>query len=133
MNALRPDVGQWYRHLDKGESFLVVAIDDEARTIEIQSFDGDLDEIDQDSWQVMTLACTEPPEDWTGPMDDIERDDLGYVDTEEVRPNLTQPPEPRDIEAWDDTRNGPIDPEEEEEPAPAPLAAAEGGFENSPR
>lgn len=135
MNAPKPEVGQWYRHLDKGESFLVVGIDDEARTIEVQSFDGDLDEIDQDSWQVMTLARTEPPEDWTGPMDDIERDDLGYADAEEAPPNLTQPPKPLDIEAWDDTGNEPIDFEEVDEPEPASAAsvAAKGGSQNLPR
>ncbi len=77
----KPIVDQWYRHLDKGESFRVVAIDEDARTVEIQDFDGDVEEIDLENWYVMDIEPIEPPEDLTGPMDDIERDDLGYTDT----------------------------------------------------
>ena len=34
-NELDPQIGQWYAHLDKGQRFYVVAIDDEENTIEI--------------------------------------------------------------------------------------------------
>lgn len=77
----KPDVDQWYRHLDKGESFRVVAIDDDARTVEIQDFDGDVEEIDLDDWYAMDIEAIDPPEDTTGPIDDIDRDDVGYTDT----------------------------------------------------
>lgn len=77
----KPIIDQWYRHLDKGESFRVVAIDDDARTVEIQDFGGDVEEIDLEDWHVMAIEPIEPPEDWTAPMDDIERDDLGYTDS----------------------------------------------------
>jgi hypothetical protein len=76
-----PRIGQWYIRLDKGESFLVTGYDDRSRSIEIQSFDGDLDEIDADMWAGLPVAPTEPPEDWTGPMDDVVVDDLGYSET----------------------------------------------------
>jgi len=107
MNASvgRPEVGRWYRHLDKGEVFQVVGLDEKAATVEIQTFDGDLDEIEADGWEEMPLALAQPPEDWTGPMDDIERDDLGNSDVEPAQPGLTQPPEPLGLQAWDDTRN----------------------------
>jgi hypothetical protein len=134
MYALKPEVGQWYRHLDKGEVFLVVGVDEDAGTIEMQSFGGDVDEVELDSWDAMPLARAEQPEDWTGPVDDVERDDLGYADAEAVLPNLTQPPEPLGIEAWDDTRNGAIDlVVEEEERAPAELVAPELGSQKPPR
>jgi Family of unknown function (DUF6763) len=132
MNALQPEVGQWYRHLDKGEGFVVVDIDDDARTIDVQSYDGDLDEIDRDSWDVMALARMEPPEDWTGPVDDVERDDLGYSDAEVQPPNLMQPPAPLGIEGWDDTRNGAIE-VEEDEPATGALVARDRGSRSSSR
>lgn len=81
----KPIIDQWYRHLDKGESFRVVAIDDDARTVEIQDFGGDVEEVDLEDWYVMAIEPIEPPEDWTAPMDDIERDDLGYTDTSPER------------------------------------------------
>lgn len=89
----KPIVDQWYRHLDKGERFRVVAIDEDARTVEIQDFDGDVEEIDLENWYVMDIEPIEPPEDVTGPMDDVERDDLGYTDTgteEDGRSGLTR-------------------------------------------
>jgi len=75
-------IGQWYARHDKGEIFQVTSYDPSARTIEIQTFDGDLDQIDAEAWQTLPLAFAEPPEDWTGPIDDIELDDLGYSETD---------------------------------------------------
>jgi hypothetical protein len=76
-----PCIGQWYTHLDKGESFLVTAYDDRTRCVEVQSFDGDVDEFDQDTWEQLPLTLAEPPEDWTGPVDHIDVEDLGYSET----------------------------------------------------
>jgi hypothetical protein len=53
---------------------------------------------------------------------------------EAVLPNLTQPPEPLGIEAWDDMHNSAIDlVVEEEEPAPAQFVAPERGSKKPPR
>src|SRR5437764_1278735 len=41
-----PQIGQWYERTDTAEVFRVTGIDDGAGTTEIQSFDGDVDEID---------------------------------------------------------------------------------------
>ena len=106
MTMSKPEIGQWYQRLDKGELFQVAGIDEDAGTIELQSFSGDLDEIEADSWDELSPAVAEPPEDWTGPMDDIESDDLGFSDTEPRGMNWTQPQEPLGFEAWDDTRDG---------------------------
>ena len=79
---LKPVVTQWYRHLDKGQQFQVTAFDEDEGTVEIQHFDGDVEEVDLDEWSEMEIELIEPPEDWTGPVDDVERDDLGYSETE---------------------------------------------------
>ncbi|HEX6259503.1 MAG TPA: DUF6763 family protein [Woeseiaceae bacterium] len=79
---LAPVVGNWYRHLDKGQLFCVVALDDEAGIIELQHFDGDIEEVEVAPWYEMTLEPAEAPEDWTGPVDDVERDDLPYTETD---------------------------------------------------
>jgi hypothetical protein len=39
------------------------------RTIEIQSFDGEIDETEEESWTILPLGLGEPLEDWTGPVD----------------------------------------------------------------
>lgn len=77
---LEPVVGHWYSHLDKGDLFQVVALDESSGSIEIQEFDGALDEMDLDEWRQMPIEAAEQPEDWSGPVDDLEPDELGYTD-----------------------------------------------------
>ena len=77
-----PIVGNWYEHLDKGQKFEVVAVDEDRGTIEIQHFDGDVEELDFESWYGMEVAPIEAPEDWTGPVDDVEQDDLDFTETD---------------------------------------------------
>jgi hypothetical protein len=48
--------------------------------VEIQYFDGEVEELDLDSWYEMALEPIEPPEDWSGPFDEIDPDELGYSD-----------------------------------------------------
>jgi hypothetical protein len=76
-----PMVNQWYRNLQQGYQFHVVARDEQQETVQIQYFDGDLEELDLEAWNEMELEPIEPPEDWTGSIDKIEPDDLGYTDT----------------------------------------------------
>lgn len=77
-----PIVNNWYQHVDKGQEFEVVDIDKKRGLVEIQYFDGGLDEIDLDYWYDLDIQPIETPEDWTGPVDDIERDDIGYTETD---------------------------------------------------
>jgi hypothetical protein len=66
-------IGQWYLRRDTGETFLVTDHDEESETVEIQTSDGDLDELDGETWESLPLALAEPPQDWTGPIDaDVE-------------------------------------------------------------
>ncbi|HTT01325.1 MAG TPA: DUF6763 family protein [Steroidobacteraceae bacterium] len=53
-------IGQWYTRWDKGEIFQVTSYDQSARTIGIQKFDGDLDQIDEEAWHALPLAFAEP-------------------------------------------------------------------------
>ncbi len=109
----RPEIGQWYLHRDKGEMFRVTGYDDAARTVEIQNFDGDVDEIDADTWAALALERAAQPEDWTGPLDDVEVDDLGYAETGMRAADWAEPLQPfqPQPEAWEDET-----PEEERDP-----------------
>ncbi len=82
VNRHLPAVGHWYAHRDKGQLFQVVAFDEDDGLIELQDFDGDVDEVDLDTWLEMQLEPAEAPEDWTGPIDEVETDDLGYEATD---------------------------------------------------
>jgi len=62
---------------------------------------------------MLSLEWAEPPEDWTGPMDDVETDDLGYSETEMAPGDFTQLLEPARVEggSWEEA-----EPEEERDP-----------------
>ncbi|HUN73814.1 MAG TPA: DUF6763 family protein [Steroidobacteraceae bacterium] len=72
MASPQPNVGSWYR-LEGGELFEVVAIDDDDATVEIQYFDGTVEEMDLDEWNAYcderSLQAADPPEDWSGSVD----------------------------------------------------------------
>ena len=115
-------VGQWYARWDKGEIFQVIGIDEESRTIEIQTFDGDLDEIEKDAWAGLPLALAAQPEDWTGPVDDVERDDLGYSETDMTGADWSEPLQQlrADREEPGYPRRAPPEDEEDQPVAPEP-------------
>ena len=77
-------IGDWYQSIN-GDRFEIVALDDEEATLEIQHFDGAVEEIDFDTWLEMEVDPIEPPEDWSGSLD-IQREDYG-VDLELTAPN----------------------------------------------
>ena len=78
MSTHPPMIGDWYS-LRGGELFEVVAVDDDSSTVEVQYFDGTLEEIELDDWYAQCssgeIQEAEPPEDWTGSVDiDTEAD-----------------------------------------------------------
>ena len=73
-----PIQGNWYRDLDKDEEFFVIDVYEEDGIVEIQHYDGDVEEIEMDAWYDLNIEAVEPPDDWVGPYDDVEKDDLGY-------------------------------------------------------
>src|ERR1700753_4214676 len=78
MTAPVPSIGEWYRHT-RGGSFQGVAFDEDDGTIEIQYFDGTVEEMDTEDWESQwadrTLETAEPPEDWSGSVDVEPEDD----------------------------------------------------------
>ncbi|HYM36610.1 MAG TPA: DUF6763 family protein [Steroidobacteraceae bacterium] len=68
MQAPTPIIGQWYRG-PTGDLFEVVAVDSDDDTIEIQYFDGTLEEYDQETWNTQGIVEADAPEDWTGSVD----------------------------------------------------------------
>ena len=80
MKNIAPRVGDWYRN-QQGQIFEVVALDEQEGTVEIQYFDGDVEEIDIESWFEMGNEASDAPEDWSGPYDGVGREELGDAES----------------------------------------------------
>jgi Family of unknown function (DUF6763) len=80
MAGPQPGIGDWYR-LAGGALFEVVAVDEDDGTIEMQYFDGTVEEMDFEDWDAQwddgVLEAAEAPEDWSGSVDVEATDDQG--------------------------------------------------------
>ncbi|MFQ5488580.1 MAG: DUF6763 family protein [Gammaproteobacteria bacterium] len=106
-----PITGQWYQPLDKGQEFQVVMVDETSGAVEIQHYDGAVEELGMDDWRQLQVEPIAPPEDWTGPLDRIEPDELGLSD------------DAMSEQDW----SGPLQELRSEPPPPAPSAEEEEG------
>ncbi len=86
-----PIIAQWYHYPQKSEKFQVTAIDEQSDTVEIQYFGGNIDEFEMTTWYTLEIEPIETPEDWTGPLNNIEKDDLTPVGTEMQREDWDAP------------------------------------------
>jgi hypothetical protein len=90
MRAPQPTIGQWYR--TGGKEFEVVAMDDDDGTIEIQYFDGTVEEFDREDWESQwmegQIEAAEAPEDWTGSVD-VESADVDNGENPSGSPGLS--------------------------------------------
>ncbi len=75
MKTPRPIVGAWYQN-QEGETLEIVALDPEEKTIEVQFYDGTVEEYDYVTWAELEMRDAEPPEDWSGSLD-LAGDDYG--------------------------------------------------------
>jgi len=76
---IQPSVGKWYRltsgseNASDGDLFEIVALDADDGTIELQYFDGTVEEMDVEDWAAHCendeLEAAEEPEDWSGSVD----------------------------------------------------------------
>jgi hypothetical protein len=87
MSVQEPAIGEWYR-LRGGDIFEVVAVDNDDGTIEVQHFDGTVEEFDLDDWLVQRsrgeIEDAEAPEDPNGSFDLDSDDD----DQQTISPDL---------------------------------------------
>jgi len=64
MTFKTPEVGSWYKEIQQGAMFEVVAVDEVSQTIETQLIDGAVAEYDFENWKELLLEEIEEPEDW---------------------------------------------------------------------
>lgn len=114
-HKLIPVAGQWYLHLDKGQPFCVLDVETTEDRVEIQHFDGDIEELGFAAWFDMDLEIAAEPEDYSGPLDDVETGGDRFGDTPLTAADWRASLESSTLEAepWDDDRL-----EERWDPAP---------------
>ena len=59
-----PVPGQWYENLEDEESFRVLTVDEDSELVEIEYLDGEIEEIDLETWHEMDLDQIAEPEGW---------------------------------------------------------------------
>jgi hypothetical protein len=70
-----PVPGQWYENLEEEEPFRVLTMDEDSELVEIEYLDGDIEEIDLETWHEMDLELTQEPEGWSESQDEDDDED----------------------------------------------------------
>jgi hypothetical protein len=78
-----PVQGQWYEDLEENEIFRVLSVDPDEEIIEVQYENGDIEEIDLDTWHELDLERAEEPEGWASDDEDEEEEEDEDVDEDD--------------------------------------------------
>jgi hypothetical protein len=100
-----PVAGQWYENLEEEEQFRVLKVDEDSELVEIEYLDGDIEEIDLETWHEMDLDRIEEPEGWSKSDDKDEDEDEEDWDEED---------DEEDDDDWDDDDEEDADEERDE-------------------
>jgi hypothetical protein len=78
-----PVQGQWYEDLEENEIFRVLSVDPDEEIIEVQYENGDIEEIDLDTWHELDLEHAQEPEGWASDDEDDDEDEDENEDEDE--------------------------------------------------
>jgi predicted dehydrogenase len=78
-----PVQGQWFEDLEENEVFRVLSVDPDEEIIEIQYENGDIEEIDLDTWHELDLERAEEPEGWASDEGEDEEEEEDDEDEDE--------------------------------------------------
>jgi predicted dehydrogenase len=95
-----PVQGQWFEDLEENEIFRVLSVDPDEEIIEVQYENGDIEEIDLDTWHELDLERAEEPEGWASDEED---------DEEEEEEDEEDWDEDEDDDDWDDDDDEDLD------------------------
>lgn len=70
-----PVPGKWYENREEEETFRVLSVDEDDELVEIEYLDGEIEELDLDTWHELDLEPTEEPEGWSDESDSDEDED----------------------------------------------------------
>ena len=89
MAVAYPVIGHWYRS-PNGNLFEVVAVDEKDATVELQFFDGTIDEVDLETWPSLLIETVGAPEDWSGSVD-MDPEDFVQTNNKEMPAGFHDP------------------------------------------
>jgi hypothetical protein len=78
-----PTPGKWYENKEEEETFRVLSVDEDNELVEIEYEDGEIEELDLDTWHELDLELTEVPEGWSDSKADDEDEDDDFDDDED--------------------------------------------------
>jgi hypothetical protein len=70
-----PVQGQWYEDLEENEVFRVLSLDPDEEIVEVQYENGDIEEMDLDTWHELDLERAQEPEGWASDDDEDEEEE----------------------------------------------------------
>jgi hypothetical protein len=99
-----PVPAQWYENLEDEESFRVLTVDEDSELVEIEYLDGEIEEIDLETWHEMDLERIEEPEGWAKSDEDEDEDEEEEEEDDE-----------EDDDDWDDDEDDDWDEDEKDQ------------------
>lgn len=97
-----PVPGQWYENLEDEESFRVLTVDEDSELVEIEYLDGEIEEIDLETWHEMDLEKTQEPEGWAKSDEDEEEEEEEEEDEEDEDDDWDEDEDDEDEDDWDE-------------------------------
>jgi hypothetical protein len=100
-----PVKGQWYENIEEDETFRVLSVDEDGELVEIEYLDGDIEELDLDTWHELDLERIEEPEGWAAAeAEDAEEedDDEEELDEDDDEDDDWDDDDDEDDEDWED-------------------------------
>ncbi|HEX2494932.1 MAG TPA: DUF6763 family protein [Steroidobacter sp.] len=101
-----PVQGQWYEDLEENEIFKVLSVDPDEEIIEVQYENGDIEEIDLDTWHELDLERAEEPEGWASDEEEDEEEDEDEDEDEDFDDDWD---EDEDEDDWDEDDEDDLD------------------------
>jgi hypothetical protein len=100
-----PVQGQWYEDLEENEVFRVLSVDPDEEIVEVQYENGDIEEMDLDTWHELDLERASEPEGWASDDDVVKKEEEEEDDDEED----WDEDEDEDDDDWDDDDDEDLD------------------------
>nr|WP_298727968.1 DUF6763 family protein [uncultured Steroidobacter sp.] len=100
-----PVQGKWYEDLEENEVFKVLSVDPDQELVEVQYENGDIEEIDLDTWHELDLEQADEPEGWASDDEDEEEEE----DEDEDEDDWDE-----DDDDWDDDEDEDLDDDDDD-------------------
>jgi len=101
-----PVQGKWYEDLEENEVFKVLSVDPDQELVEVQYENGDIEEIDLDTWHELDLELSQEPEGWAADDEEEEEED----DEDEDEDDWDE-----DDDDWDDDDEDDLDDDDDDQ------------------